>query len=66
MYLEFYGLRDAAFELTPDPKFLYLTAAHREALANLKYRTLDGQAGHHAHRRSRDREDHLDSDGPGL
>jgi general secretion pathway protein A len=37
MYLEFYGLRDAAFELTPDPKFLYLTAAHREALANLKY-----------------------------
>ena len=37
MYLEFYGLREAAFELTPDPKFLYLTPAHREALANLKY-----------------------------
>ena len=37
MYLDFYGLRESAFELTPDPKFLYLTNAHREALANLKY-----------------------------
>jgi type II secretory pathway predicted ATPase ExeA len=37
MYLDFYGLRESAFELTPDPRFLYLTAAHREALANLKY-----------------------------
>src|SRR4029450_1181780 len=37
MYLDFYGLRESAFELTPDPKFLYLTKAHREALANLKY-----------------------------
>ena len=37
MYLDFYGLRESAFELTPDPRFLYLTKAHREALANLKY-----------------------------
>jgi general secretion pathway protein A len=37
MYLDFYGLREPVFELTPDPKFLYLTNAHREALANLKY-----------------------------
>jgi len=37
MYLDFYGLRESAFELTPDPKFLYLTNGHREALANLKY-----------------------------
>jgi general secretion pathway protein A len=37
MYLDFYGLRESAFELTPDPRFLYLTAAHGEALANLKY-----------------------------
>jgi general secretion pathway protein A len=37
MYLNFYGLREPAFELTPDPKFLYLTSGHREALANLKY-----------------------------
>jgi type II secretory pathway predicted ATPase ExeA len=37
MYLRFYGLRELPFELTPNPKFLYLTQAHREALANLQY-----------------------------
>jgi general secretion pathway protein A len=37
MYLDFFGLREAPFELTPDPRFLYMTAPHREALANLKY-----------------------------
>jgi general secretion pathway protein A len=37
MYLHFYGLRELPFELTPNPRFLYLTAAHREALANLQY-----------------------------
>jgi type II secretory pathway predicted ATPase ExeA len=37
MYLRFYRLRELPFELTPDPKFLYLTAGHREALANLQY-----------------------------
>jgi general secretion pathway protein A len=37
MYLRFYGLRELPFELTPNPKFLYLTPAHREALANLQY-----------------------------
>jgi len=37
MYERFYGLRDAPFELTPNPKFLFLTAAHSEALVNLQY-----------------------------
>lgn len=37
MYLRFYGLRELPFELTPNPRFLYLTPAHREALANLQY-----------------------------
>ena len=37
MYLRFYGLRELPFELTPNPKFLFLTAGHREALANLQY-----------------------------
>lgn len=37
MYLRFYGLREAPFELTPNPKYLYLTPGHREALANLQY-----------------------------
>lgn len=37
MYESFYGLRERPFNLTPDPRFLYLTAAHREALGNLTY-----------------------------
>ena len=37
MYQRFYGLREAPFELTPNPKFLYLTPQHREALSNLEY-----------------------------
>jgi general secretion pathway protein A len=37
MYLNFYGLKEKPFNPTPDPKFLYLTPAHREALAQLVY-----------------------------
>jgi len=37
MYLNFYGLREKPFNPTPDPRFLYLTAGHREALAQLVY-----------------------------
>jgi general secretion pathway protein A len=37
MYLQFYGLRDIPFSLTPDPRFLYFTAGHREVMANLSY-----------------------------
>jgi general secretion pathway protein A len=37
MYLRFYGLRDIPFSLTPDPRFLYFTASHREVMANLHY-----------------------------
>lgn len=37
MYLQFYGLRDIPFSLTPDPRFLYFTASHREVMANLHY-----------------------------
>lgn len=37
MYLNFYGLKEKPFSATPDPKFLYLTPAHREALAQLIY-----------------------------
>jgi type II secretory pathway predicted ATPase ExeA len=37
MYQAFYGLRALPFELTPDPKFLFLTPSHREALSNLEY-----------------------------
>lgn len=37
MYLRHYGLREAPFELTANPGYLYLAPAHREALANLRY-----------------------------
>jgi general secretion pathway protein A len=37
VYLAFYGLREAPFAPTPDPRFLYQSARHREALAQLIY-----------------------------
>ncbi len=37
MYLEYYGLVRAPFEMTPDPAFLYLGEVHREGLATLVY-----------------------------
>ena len=37
MYTAFYGLREKPFSLTPDPRFLYLSGSHREALAHLLY-----------------------------
>ena len=37
MYLTFYGLKEKPFNATPDPRFLYLTPGHREALAQLLY-----------------------------
>jgi len=37
MYLKFYGFIEKPFEITPDPRFLYLSENHREALAHLTY-----------------------------
>jgi len=37
MYKAFYGLREKPFSRTPDPRFLYLSSGHREALARLEY-----------------------------
>ena len=37
MYIEFFGLREKPFNLTPDPRFLYLTRGYREALSQLLY-----------------------------
>jgi general secretion pathway protein A len=37
MYLQFYGLRELPFELTPNPRFLFMTPRHREALSNLQF-----------------------------
>jgi general secretion pathway protein A len=44
LYLSFYGLREHAFGTTPDPRFLYLTSGHREALAQLTY-GIEGEKG---------------------
>ena len=37
MYENFYGLTELPFELTANPKFLYLSAGQREALSTLEY-----------------------------
>lgn len=37
MYRDYYGLQERPFDLTPDPRFLYLTPMHREALAAVQY-----------------------------
>lgn len=35
MYEDFYGLSDRPFSKTPDPRYLFLSGTHREALARL-------------------------------
>jgi general secretion pathway protein A len=37
MYQSYYGFSEMPFHITPDPKFLYLSATHQEALQHLKY-----------------------------
>lgn len=37
MYLSYFGLKEQPFGVTPDPRYLYLSAAHREAFASLYY-----------------------------
>lgn len=37
MYERFFGFRERPFDLTPNPRYLVLTEAHREALSNLEY-----------------------------
>jgi type II secretory pathway predicted ATPase ExeA len=37
MFLDFYNLSEPPFGVTPDPRYLYPSPAHREALASLLY-----------------------------
>jgi general secretion pathway protein A len=37
MYLSFFGLRERPFDLTPNPRYVLLTARHSEALSTLQY-----------------------------
>ena len=37
MYLEYYGLKEKPFSLTPDPQFLFLSESHRAAIESMLY-----------------------------
>ena len=44
MYNEFFGFREPPFSIAPDPRYLYLSERHKEALAHLMY-GVQGQGG---------------------
>jgi len=37
MYTTYFGLKENPFNLTPDPRFLFLSRRHQEALSHLRY-----------------------------
>ncbi len=37
MYKEYFGLKELPFSIAPDPRYLYMSNQHREALAHLVY-----------------------------
>ncbi len=37
MYLEYFGFKSEPFSISPDPRFLFMSERHREALAHLLY-----------------------------
>ncbi|NOT89161.1 MAG: AAA family ATPase [Lysobacter sp.] len=45
MYLEYYGLEQAPFSITPDPHYVFLSEHHRDALAHLLYGIRQGGGG---------------------
>src|SRR6185436_519591 len=45
MYLEHYGFQEAPFAITPDPRFVFLSERHRDALAHLLYGVGQGGGG---------------------
>ena len=45
MYLSHYGLAEAPFAITPDPRFVFLGERHRDALAHLMYGIGQGGSG---------------------
>ena len=60
MYEQFFGLDERPFDLTPNPKYLFLTPSHREALSSLEYGISGAHRRHRADRRGRHREDDVD------
>lgn len=45
MYLEYYGLKAPPFSITPDPRYVFLSERHRDALAHLLYGIGKGGGG---------------------
>lgn len=45
MILDYYGLKEAPFSITPDPRFVFLSERHRDALAHLLYGIGKGGSG---------------------
>ena len=43
MYLEHFGLKAKPFQISADPKFLWMGSKHKEALAILKYGIFDNR-----------------------
>ena len=54
MYLSFFGLNEKPFAITPDPRYLYLSERHAEALAHLAYgiSEIDNSSGGVVYRRA--------------
>lgn len=45
MYLQYFGLNEPPFSITPDPAFVFLSPRHRDALAHLMYGIGKGGSG---------------------
>jgi general secretion pathway protein A len=43
MYEKYYGFKEKPFDITPDPKFVYFSESHKEALAHLRYAIREGK-----------------------
>ncbi len=43
MYEKFFGFKERPFEITPDPKYVYLSEIHQEALAYLQFAVREGK-----------------------
>jgi general secretion pathway protein A len=43
MYVSYYKLAEQPFGVTPDPRFLFLTPSHREAMASIQYGVMENR-----------------------
>src|ERR1700738_2883687 len=44
MVTSFYNLNEQPFGVTPDPRYLFLSSSHREALASIQYGVTAGRS----------------------